>query len=33
MIHVWHLFHDRLAPARDAIAEAGAWIRAVLSAH
>ena len=32
MIHVWHLFHDRLAPARAAIAEAGAWIKAVLAA-
>jgi acetyl esterase/lipase len=28
MIHVWHLFHQRLAPARAAIAEAGRWIRA-----
>jgi acetyl esterase/lipase len=32
MIHVWHLFHTRLAPARAAIAEAGAWMKAVLHA-
>ncbi|MBS0561793.1 MAG: alpha/beta hydrolase [Proteobacteria bacterium] len=30
MIHVWHLFHANLAPARAAIAEAGAWMRWVL---
>jgi acetyl esterase/lipase len=28
MIHVWHLFHRRLTPARAAIAEAGRWIKA-----
>ena len=28
MIHVWHLFHPRLADARAAIAEAGAWMKA-----
>lgn len=32
MIHVWHLFHDTLAPARAAIAEAGAWMKAALDA-
>jgi acetyl esterase/lipase len=32
MIHVWHLFHTRLAPARAAIAEAGAWMKAALHA-
>jgi monoterpene epsilon-lactone hydrolase len=31
MIHVWHLFHARLAPARAAIAEAGAWMKAALA--
>jgi len=30
MIHVWHLFHANLSPARAAIAEAGAWMRGVL---
>ena len=30
MIHVWHLFHTLLTPARAAIAEAGAWMRAAL---
>jgi monoterpene epsilon-lactone hydrolase len=32
MIHVWHLFHARLREARDAIAEAGAWMKAALDA-
>jgi acetyl esterase/lipase len=31
MIHVWHLFHARLAPARAAIAEAGAWMKAAMA--
>jgi acetyl esterase/lipase len=31
MIHVWHLFHARLADARAAIAEAGAWMKAALA--
>jgi acetyl esterase/lipase len=31
MIHVWHLFHERLAPARAAIAEAGTWMKAALA--
>jgi monoterpene epsilon-lactone hydrolase len=31
MIHVWHLFHARLAAARAAIAEAGAWMKAAMA--
>ncbi len=31
MIHVWHLFHSQLSDARAAIAEAGAWMKAVLA--
>jgi acetyl esterase/lipase len=31
MIHVWHLFHARLAEARAAIAEAGAWMKAAVA--
>jgi acetyl esterase/lipase len=31
MIHVWHLFHARLAEARAAIAEAGAWMKAAIA--
>ncbi|WP_162527140.1 alpha/beta hydrolase fold domain-containing protein [Sphingomonas solaris] len=32
MIHVWHAFADRLAPARDAIAVAATWINERLAA-
>ncbi len=31
MIHVWHFFHPMLAPARDAIATAGGFIRGHLA--
>ncbi|MEM8921080.1 MAG: alpha/beta hydrolase, partial [Pseudomonadota bacterium] len=27
MLHVWHIFYPNLAPARDAILRAGAWIK------
>jgi epsilon-lactone hydrolase len=32
MIHVWHFFHPMLAPARSAIADAGAFVAAHLGA-
>lgn len=32
MIHVWHSFADRLAPAREAIASAAQWIASRLAA-
>jgi acetyl esterase/lipase len=32
MIHVWHFFHPMLAPARAAIADAGAFVARHLGA-
>ena len=31
MVHVWPVFHQQLAAGRRAIANAGAWMRAVLA--